>query len=79
MINANNKPQKGIDTTAPIKRVFIKAVDDEDDDSREYHVFTESSRGSKSLIGKYRRKEEAIDNARKIARKHNVRFNGEDA
>jgi hypothetical protein len=77
----NNKPQKGIDATAPIKRVFIKAIDDGDekDSTIEYHVFSESSRGSKTLIGKYRRKEEAIDNARKMARKHNVRFNGEDA
>ncbi len=78
LMRPGNNVQKGADASVLIKRIFIKTVDD-DDSSREFQVFSETVKGARNLIGKYRRKEEAIDQARKLARQHNVRFNGEDA
>jgi hypothetical protein len=77
MINTNNRAQSNLDTKAVIKRIYIKAV--EDDSTTEYQVLSESSRGSRSPVAKFGRKEQAIDYARKLARQHNVRFSGEDA
>jgi hypothetical protein len=74
--NNRNAPSGG----ALIKRVFIKTIDDEDDDAgREYHVFSESDRGSPSLLKKFRRKEEAVNFVRETAKKNGMRFSGEEA
>jgi hypothetical protein len=62
MINTNNRAQSNLDTKAVIKRIYIKAVED-DDSTTEYQVLSESSRGSRSPVAKVGRKEQAIDYA----------------
>ncbi len=74
MINTVKKPAGMPEKKPDIKRIYIKA--DEDDG---FHVYSESSRGVKTLMSKFKRKDEAIDYVRKIARANNIRFSGEDA
>ncbi len=74
MITPNKKPAGVPEKKPDIKRIYIKADEDEG-----FHVYAESSRGVKTLMSKFRQKGPAIDYVRKIARANNIRFSGEDA